>query len=120
MRDVTHSAALDDLMIAADVLITDYSPVMVDYALLDRPIVLYADDWETYRRVLGMNVDLLARPPGVVETTVDGLVDALLSGRFRDPDAAARRREFRAFFGEFDDGHAAERVVRRVFLGRDR
>jgi CDP-glycerol glycerophosphotransferase len=119
VRDVTDHPAVEDLMIAADVLITDYSSIMADYALLDRPIVLYADDWQTYRRVRGTTVDLPAYPPGAVETTIDGLVDALLSGRFRGADATRLRAQFRARLGAFDDGHAAERVVRRVFLGQN-
>ena len=45
--------SIEDLMIASDVLITDYSSVMFDYANLDRPIVIYAPDWDTYRGSAG-------------------------------------------------------------------
>ncbi|GAA3234707.1 hypothetical protein GCM10020256_51950 [Streptomyces thermocoprophilus] len=38
-------------------------------------------------------------------------------GAWRDERAAAARTAFRQRFCDFDDGHAAERVVRRVFLG---
>jgi CDP-glycerol glycerophosphotransferase len=102
---------------AADVLITDYSSIMFDYANLDRPIVIYAPDWKTYVRERGTYFDLLAEPPGVVETTEDGLIDAVRSGRYRSADAAALRAAFRERFCAWDDGHAAERVVQRVFGG---
>jgi hypothetical protein len=98
------------------VLLTDYSSIMFDYANLDRPIVVYANDWDTYRRVRGVNFDLLAQPPGVVERNQDRLVEAFTSGRYRDVSADAARKEFAERFCEFDDGHAAERVVRRVML----
>ena len=41
--DVNSGPRLDDLMLAADVLIADYSPLVFDYANLDRPIVLLID-----------------------------------------------------------------------------
>ncbi len=117
LRDVSSYPTIEDLMIASDVLLTDYSSIMFDYANLDRPIVVYANDWDTYRRVRGVNFDLLTESPGVVERTQDKLVDAFTSGRYRDESAGAARKEFARRFCEFDDGHAAERVVRRVFLG---
>ena len=61
-------------------LITDYSSVMFDYAVLDRPIVIYAPDWDAYRRTRGVTFDLLAEPPGVVATTQADLVDAFITG----------------------------------------
>ena len=117
LRDVSDQQSIEDLMIASDALITDYSSVMFDYANLDRPIVIFAPDWETYRRIRGVNFDLFAAPPGVVETTQDGLVDAFLSGRYCDARAETLRKEFARRFCELDDGYAAERVVREVFLG---
>ncbi len=119
LRDVSDYPNTEDLMIASDVLLTDYSSIMFDYANLDHPIVVYANDWDTYRRVRGVNFDLLAQPPGIVERTQAGLVDAFTSGRYRDASAEAARKEFAKRFCEFDDGHAAERVVRRVLLGEE-
>jgi CDP-glycerol glycerophosphotransferase len=116
MIDVSDHPVVEDLMLAADVLLTDYSSLMFDYANLDRPIVVYANDWDTYVRTRGVNFDLMASPPGVVATTPDELVDAFRSGAISSDDAARLRQEFRKQFCEYDDGHAAERVVRRVFL----
>jgi CDP-glycerol glycerophosphotransferase len=117
LRDVSEHPRIEDLMIAADVLLTDYSSVMFDYANLDRPVVIFAPDWDTYVRVRGVNMDLFAQPPGVIETTQEGLVDAFVSGRYRGEDAEAARKSFIRTFCEFDDGHASERLVRRVLLG---
>jgi CDP-glycerol glycerophosphotransferase (TagB/SpsB family) len=90
---------------------------MFDYANLDRPIVIFADDWETYSVVRGTYFDILKEAPGAVATTQDELIGLLTSGAWRDEKAAAARAAFRRRFCDFDDGHAAERVVRRVFLG---
>jgi CDP-glycerol glycerophosphotransferase len=88
---------------------------MFDYALLDRPIVIYAPDWETYRTLRGTYFDLFAEPPGVVTTTQPELVEALLSGAADAPDATSAREAFRARFCQNADGHAAERCIRAVF-----
>lgn len=117
VRDVSHHPSIEDLCIASNALLTDYSSIMFDYALLDRPIAIYAYDWDTYRRTRGVNFDLLAAPPGVVATTADDLLAAFRDGEVWGERAAKLRAEFRRTFCTFDDGHAAENVVRRVFLG---
>ncbi|MEV5830789.1 bifunctional glycosyltransferase family 2 protein/CDP-glycerol:glycerophosphate glycerophosphotransferase [Spirillospora sp. NPDC052242] len=115
--DVSKHPSVEDLSIASDALLTDYSSVMFDYANLGKPIVIYANDWETYRLTRGVNFDLTEFPPGVVARTESELVDAFVS-RAAWGDAAAKNLEaFRARFCPWDDGDAAERAVRRVFLG---
>ncbi|MFC9324404.1 CDP-glycerol glycerophosphotransferase family protein [Kitasatospora sp. NPDC057015] len=109
--DVSGHPAVEDLYLAADVLVTDYSSMMFDFAVLDRPLVVFAPDWEQYRQVRGVYFDLFAERPGAVTTDLDGLTRAILSGD-SEPDSRAR---FRERFCPWDDGGAAERVVRRVF-----
>ncbi|MFI7006714.1 CDP-glycerol glycerophosphotransferase family protein [Streptomyces sp. NPDC050145] len=115
--DVCAYDPVEELALAADALITDYSSIMFDYANLDRPIVSYADDWETYATTRGVYFDLTAEPPGHVARTQDELTEILVTDAWRDRESAAARDRFRRRFCEFDDGRAAERVVRRVFLG---
>jgi CDP-glycerol glycerophosphotransferase len=115
VRDVTAYPDVEDLLLATDVLVTDYSSVMFDYAVLDRPIVLFTPDWDAYRRTRGVTFDLLAEPPGVVAMTQADLVDAFRSGEVGGDPAAKARAQFRNRFCYLDDGHAAERVVRRLF-----
>ncbi|MFJ4837871.1 CDP-glycerol glycerophosphotransferase family protein [Streptomyces sp. NPDC088746] len=117
--DVTGHPVVEELFLASDALITDYSSLMFDYACLDRPIITYVPDWEAYRAARGTYVDLLSgRPgdtPGAVATTEDELREVLVSGAWRSQEADALRAAFRRRFCPYDDGHAAERVVRRVF-----
>lgn len=121
--DVSHHPSAEQLCLAADALITDYSSMMFDYALLDRPIVIYADDWDIYRSSRGVYFDLLSgspgETPGAVARTGRELVEVFREGRWCDADASALRTAFRARFCPFDDGHAAERVVRTLMLGQD-
>ncbi|MFF7040065.1 CDP-glycerol glycerophosphotransferase family protein [Streptomyces massasporeus] len=117
--DVSSYDPVEELCLAADVLVTDYSSIMFDYANLDRPIVIHADDWETYRTTRGVYFDLMAEAPGPVARTQQELTEILTTEAWRDEGAAKTRAAFRRRFCEYDDGRAAERVVRRVFLGQD-
>lgn len=114
--DVAGHPVAEDLYLAADVLLTDYSSAMFDYAVLDRPVVIFAPDWAAYRELRGVYFDLMAEPPGAVATDYPELVEIFRGGGFRDAAATAARQAFRARFCYLDDGRAAERVVRRVFL----
>ncbi|WP_406459314.1 CDP-glycerol glycerophosphotransferase family protein [Streptomyces sp. NBC_01622] len=115
--DVTGHRSSEDVCLAADALVTDYSSIMFDYANLDRPIVVYADDWEVYRETRGVYFDLMEAPPGPVARTPEELAQVFRDGSYANKASTALRAEFRSRFCEFDDGLAAERVVRRVFLG---
>ncbi len=115
--DVSGHPCVEDLCLASDALVTDYSSLMFDYLNLDRPVVLLTDDWEAYRAARGTYLDLLANPPGPVARSEDELIEIFASPAWRGPRSAALRATFRSLFCPYDDGHAAERVVRRVFLG---
>ncbi|MEU5363199.1 CDP-glycerol glycerophosphotransferase family protein [Streptomyces sp. NPDC005925] len=115
--DVSSYEPVEELCLAADALVTDYSSIMFDYANLDRPIVIHADDWEMYRTTRGVYFDLMADAPGPVARTQEELTEILTTDAWRDECAAKALAAFRRRFCEYDDGRAAERVVRRVFLG---
>ncbi|WP_432172213.1 bifunctional glycosyltransferase/CDP-glycerol:glycerophosphate glycerophosphotransferase [Streptomyces sp. Tue6028] len=115
--DVSDHPSVESLCLASDALVTDYSSLMFDYAGLDRPIVVHADDWETYEASRGTYFDLRAFPPGAVARSEDELIDIFASGHWRGSRSAQLRAAFRDRFCPYDDGLAAERVVRRVVLG---
>ncbi|MEU5437119.1 bifunctional glycosyltransferase family 2 protein/CDP-glycerol:glycerophosphate glycerophosphotransferase [Streptomyces sp. NPDC020719] len=123
LLDVTGHPRVEDLCLAADALVTDYSSLMFDYACLDRPIVVHAPDWAAYRATRGTYFDLLSgcpgETPGALATSDDELIGLFREGGW-DTDATDKlRAAFRARFCPYDDGRAAERVVRRVFLGEE-
>ncbi|MGW5354682.1 bifunctional glycosyltransferase/CDP-glycerol:glycerophosphate glycerophosphotransferase [Streptomyces sp. NPDC004031] len=121
--DVSAHPSVEELCLASDALVTDFSSLMFDYANLDRPIVVHAADWEAYRAARGVYFDLLSgRPgetPGAVARDEASLAEAFRSGAYRGEAAAALRAAFRTRFCAYDDGLAAERVVRRVFLSEE-
>jgi CDP-glycerol glycerophosphotransferase (TagB/SpsB family) len=117
--DATDEPSVEDVMLASDALVTDYSALMFDYANLDRPIVLHADDREAYAASRGTYFDITTAPPGHVSGSYRELAWLFASGAWRDEDSTRLRAEFRSRHCEFDDGNAAERVVRTLLLGED-
>jgi hypothetical protein len=64
-----------------------------------------------------MYVDITADPPGHVSRSYPELAWLFDSGQWRDTESARLRAAFRERYCEFDDGRAAERVVRTLMLG---
>ncbi|MGZ5372640.1 MAG: CDP-glycerol glycerophosphotransferase family protein [Aeromicrobium sp.] len=112
--DVSDHADINELMLASDILVTDYSSVIFDFALLGRPIVFFAPDHAAYERGRGFYFDYRHDGPGPVFDTTQTLADFLRAGSF-DLDRVARfaRRWFTVA-----DGHATERFVERWVMPR--
>jgi CDP-glycerol glycerophosphotransferase len=120
VRDVSTHPEIQELCLASDALVTDYSSVMFDYSILQRPMIFFAPDLEHYRdRLRGFYLDYEQEVPGPVVTTEDALYKALSTVDLVAEEYHDRRQEFRARFCPRDDGHAAERIVDAVF-GRPR
>ncbi|WP_226618598.1 bifunctional glycosyltransferase family 2 protein/CDP-glycerol:glycerophosphate glycerophosphotransferase [Cytobacillus firmus] len=105
---------IQELFLISDVLITDYSSVMFDYALLKRPIILYTYDLVEYVTRRGTYFDLESRAPGPVCQTIDEVIAYLDEPkRLRDYDKALEN--FALQFGSIEDGKAARKVIDEVF-----
>ncbi|NBE55394.1 bifunctional glycosyltransferase/CDP-glycerol:glycerophosphate glycerophosphotransferase [Streptomyces boluensis] len=118
--DVSEHHDVSELLCLADALITDYSSIMFDYALLDRPIVLYAPDLDAYATERGSYFDLRERAPGPVVESEEELLRVFADLKPADTEHAERRREFAAEFGTHDDGGSARAVVDALFARRNR
>ncbi|CAM5478964.1 bifunctional glycosyltransferase/CDP-glycerol:glycerophosphate glycerophosphotransferase [Streptomyces purpurascens] len=115
--DTTDEPHVEDVLLASDALVTDYSALMFDYALLDRPIVVHADDWGAFAASRGAYFDITAEAPGHVSRSYRELAWLFASGTWQDREAERLRAGFRERYCEFEDGQAAERVVRLLMLG---
>ncbi|MEU4487892.1 bifunctional glycosyltransferase family 2 protein/CDP-glycerol:glycerophosphate glycerophosphotransferase [Streptomyces purpurascens] len=115
--DATDEPHVEDVLLASDALVTDYSALMFDYALLDRPIVVHADDWGAFAASRGAYFDITAEAPGHVSRSYRELAWLFASGTWQDREAERLRAVFRERYCEFEDGQAAERVVRLLMLG---
>jgi CDP-glycerol glycerophosphotransferase len=110
--DVSTFPDIQELFLASDVLVTDYSSSFFDYSLLGRPVVFYAYDLENYRdnlRGFYLPYDE-ATLPGPITQTQDELFDVLEASAAVDgPDE--RVLAFARTYAPNDDGHASARVV---------
>ena len=110
--DVSDQPEVNELMLASDVLVTDYSSVIFEFALLRRPIAFFAPDHEAYERERGFYFDYREEGPGPVFTTSADLAAYLRSGALATERLEAFARQW--FF--VADGRAAERFVDRLVL----
>ncbi|QNS05904.1 CDP-glycerol glycerophosphotransferase family protein [Streptomyces xanthii] len=115
VRDVTDLPSAGELLLLADVLVTDYSSLAFDFAHTGRPILFHTYDLEHYRdTVRGFYVDLEKHAPGPLLPTTTSVIAAL-----RDLDRVAARHAkayaaFRDAYCDLDDGGAAARVADRL------
>jgi CDP-glycerol glycerophosphotransferase len=119
IRDVSYHPDVSDLYLAADVMVTDYSSAMFDFAVTGKPLVFYAYDLERFRdEVRGFYFDLAPYAPGPIVHTQDDLADALLDLPALEGRYADRYLRFRERFCHLEDGHATARVLDRIWRGR--
>ena len=56
--DTTNYEMVEDIMIAADILISDYSGIIFDYCVMGKPIFLWTYDYDTYNEIRGLYFDI--------------------------------------------------------------
>jgi CDP-ribitol ribitolphosphotransferase len=73
---------INDLLALADILITDYSSSIVEFALLRRPIILLVGDLAEYEIDPGLYLDYRTEMIGTQVTDTDGIIEAITTGAF--------------------------------------
>lgn len=58
VRNMTDYPSLNELMIASDILISDYSSVFIDYSIMDKPMLHFTYDYDKYSSLRGMYFDI--------------------------------------------------------------
>jgi CDP-glycerol glycerophosphotransferase len=112
VREVSRYPDVGELYLAADVLVTDYSSTMFDFAVTSKPILLLVEDLDDYSgRLRGFYFDLAEAAPGPLLTSTAELIEALRDLRGVGERHADRLRRFRETFCHLEDGHATERVL---------
>ena len=115
VRNASDYPAVNDLMIAADMLITDYSAIAFDYSILCRPIFCYAYDYDSYLAERGTYFDVDARYPNPSCRT-----EVELLSRIQNVDYAAEcanTKRFRDAFVQYGVG-ATETCI-RALMGKE-
>ncbi|MFC4111783.1 CDP-glycerol glycerophosphotransferase family protein [Nonomuraea zeae] len=116
VRSAGSYPEINDLMLASDALLTDYSSVMCDYALTGKPMLFFIDDWDDYRlSERGVYHDLPAIAPGPCVSTTPDLIAALRDLPAVHAAFAGRYAAFRELWCADERGDAAARIVSDFF-----
>ena len=112
VRNVSDYSAVNDLMIASDILITDYSAIAFDYSILCKPILCYAYDYDTYLAERGMYFEIDDRYPNKSCRTEDELLEKIIKMDYKTECENTKR--FRDEFIKYGIG-ATETCVKATF-----
>jgi CDP-glycerol glycerophosphotransferase (TagB/SpsB family) len=100
---------MNDLLVATDVLVTDYSSSIFEWALLGRPLVLLVPDLAEYEREPGLYLHYRREMIGARVLDGDGVAEAIRAGQV---DRTAVEAFVARHLGACD-GHAAARLIER-------
>lgn len=116
--DVTDHPDINELILASDVAILDYSSLRFDYAVTGKPMIFLVPDLKRYNKARGGVIAFEPTAPGPHVTNTRQVVqqlrdlDGLLAGNAR------KLERFRKDYVDLEDGHAAARLVDAVFVPR--
>lgn len=112
-----RGVTLYELLGQADVLVTDISSIVVDYLILDRPVIHSFPDLMEYESSRGFSInpvtDYLMGP---VATNAGELLNCLSRVLQNEDSHADQRRRMRSLFHKNPDGHATKRLLKHLGL----
>ena len=110
---VRGDLTIDELLCAADVCITDYSSIVFEWSLFERPILFFAYDRDDYDDWRGFYYPYEEFTPGPVVTTTEQVIDCIEGlGEGFDPSEV---HAFKERFMCACDGHATDRILAAAF-----
>ena len=113
--DVTDYPDITELYLAADVLITDYSSVMFDFAVTGKPMIFLTPDIEKYVADRGFYFDFVAEAPGPIYHTTAEVISALENINEVAKQNGKAYKAWQQKFNALEDGKATARVLAEVF-----
>ncbi len=97
-----------ELLLISDILISDYSSIMIEFALLEKPIVFFVYDFDSYlNNERGFYFDFEKTVPGPIVYDSEELISVIKN---KDFDESKRSKFVKTQFNQFD-GKSSERVV---------
>jgi CDP-glycerol glycerophosphotransferase len=113
--DVSAYPEINDLLLAADVAVLDYSSIRFDWLVTGKPVLFFVPDLVDYLSSRGVLFDYESTAPGpLLESTAEVAATLLDLGGVTSEYAAAREL-FNKQFNRLHDGYATERVINAFF-----
>jgi CDP-glycerol glycerophosphotransferase len=113
--DVSAYPEINDLLLAADVAVLDYSSIRFDWLITGKPVMFFVPDLEDYLTSRKVLFDFPPTAPGPLLATTAEVAEALLDLGSVVSEYAAARELFNKEFNRLHDGHATERVIDAFF-----
>lgn len=111
--DVSKKLTPEESLCAADILITDYSSIIFEFLLLERPVISYIYDIDDYIEDRGLFSPYEQLAPGPYVFTQEELIKKLRTvSEWFD---IKKTRQYKEEFMSACDGHSTERIYRYVF-----
>lgn len=114
--DVTRYEEMSELLLAADMVLTDYSSCALDYIVRDKPALFFIADWDEYVSTRKVYFDIRETPmlTAADQDALEALIEGMTPDRARENCAAIRD-----YFGYYETGHATEAVVEHIIKRLD-
>lgn len=106
-----------ELLAITDILISDYSSVISKFAILNKPIILYAYDLDLYLKERGFYSDYKKDMPGTIVYNEQELLKALSNIEDTQNKYQSKINEFNEKYNYLNDGHVCERTVQKIKEG---
>ena len=111
--DFTTDMSIETLLCVSDICISDYSSLVFEYSLFERPMIFLAHDLDEFFDRRGFYYDYDELTPGPVVKTTKEVIDYISDiDNLFDKEAV---QNFRNKFMCSCDGHATERIISTVF-----
>lgn len=108
-RDMTADMTISELLFVSDVCISDYSSLVFEYSLFERPMLFFAPDLQEYFDDRGFYYDYETLTMGAAYARQEELIEALRA--LENGFDARPVREFKERFMSACDGHATQRIL---------
>lgn len=111
-RDMTEDMTIEELLMVSDICISDYSSLIFEFSLFERPMIFFAYDLEEYFDWRGFYYDYDEMTPGPICRTTEEMIDYIqnLDTRFDKQQVI----DFKEKFMSACDGGATERILNMV------
>jgi len=113
VRDFSSYPTINDLFMVSDMLISDYSSCITDFSILERPVICFGYDYDTYGKQRGLNIDFRTEMPSGVLYTEDEVLNHIQDMNYEEECSKTRDMVKNKF--TYIGGHATEICVEKVF-----
>ena len=109
--DVTDVFTISELLVCSDILITDYSSLIFEYSLLERPILLFAPDLDKYNTDRGFFINYFSMVPGPICKDIEELASSISNISSFDKEKVIA---FKEKFMSSCDGNSTKRIIEEM------